>query len=261
MFSYILKWSNVFSISFVSAIGSGGYFAITNRSKTSDYLFREVGEAGQDNNYLEQMDNKKYEDLKVVNREYWKLINGDSTYNNGNYVIYLGSESCSHCMGFLYGNPNLDKGNKFTEKDKMSNGTWMKTYSYTKNDSDLKDKNIKFLMYEDIPDKNLSSKDDVFWNLPWATWRQNNPEMGRWTGQYIRNDKSAINFRKIFESAQERFGKKVSGTPTVIIYKNGRAKVFNQDTLPNLEQEKQGEDMSDELQLQKFIKYYYTKIA
>lgn len=66
--------------------------------------------------------------------------------------------------------------------------------------------------------------------------------------------------RRIIDKSQEIFGQeKVPGTPTVIVYKGGKPKVFNKDVLKGLENDpKQGEDMSNQSQLIRFIKRYFT---
>lgn len=92
------------------------------------------------------------------------LINGDTSYNKGNYVIYYGSEACIHCTGFIFGDQTISDGSLSPVRNKMSDGTFMKAYASTRMDKDLKDREIKFLMYEDIPEP----RGDDYWVLPWA---------------------------------------------------------------------------------------------
>lgn len=247
-------------IGFGTVLGLGCLISKSHSSETleSTQLFRVVPES--EDNWDEAADNKPYEEWERAPHHYIKLLNGDTSYNGGNYVIYYGSEACIHCTGFIFGDQSASDGSLFSGRNKMSDGTWMKAYASTRMDPDLKDKKIKFLMYEDVPDINLTSKGNEYWTLPWATWQKNDYALGRKAGEHIRNDKSARNFRKMFDAAQSKFGEKVAGTPTVIVYKSGVPVVFNQDKLPGLEEKKQDEAISNDLQLKKFIKYYYTQV-
>ncbi|OAL10116.1 hypothetical protein A6V39_04345 [Candidatus Mycoplasma haematobovis] len=262
----ILDNPNLLKNILMGAGGTGivGVMAITNlRPDESAYLLRVVPEPNSvsgcnANNADTCMDGKKFEEIEKVNYSYKELINGTTRYNNGDYVIYYGSEACPHCTGFLFGNEELSRGNLYLKRDKMSDGAFMKAYKYTRTNEALKSKNIKFLMYEDVPEVTKYTTNDDLWVLPWSTWDTTDLNKGRIKGEYKRNDKSAIEFRKVFKAARERFGDNAGGTPTAIIYKRGVGKIFYRDKLPGLNLRQQGEALSDDIELMNYIHYYYV---
>lgn len=250
----------------LGAGGSGlvGLMAITNLTPDkSTYLLRKVPEPNGGNGECTEenaetcMDGKKFEEIKKVEYSYKELINGTKRYNGGNYVIYYGSEACPHCTGFLFGNEELSRGNLYLKRDKMSDGAFMKAYKYTQTNKALKEKKIKFLMFEDVPEVTEYTTNDDLWVLPWSTWESTDLSKGRVKGEYKRNDKSALDFRKVFKAARERFGDNAGGTPTAIIYKDGVGKIFYKDKLPGLNLREQGEALSDDIELMNYIHYYY----
>lgn len=241
----------------------GGIIYLSNVENPQDYyLLREVsgenGENGEKKSTI--LDGKKFSEFNKVNHDYRKIINGDTSYNNGNYIIYYGSEACPHCTHFIFGDPHIASGNIWLDRDKMSDGAWMKAYEFASNDEDLKNKNIKFLMFEDVPEIPEDAINDDLWTLPWSKWDTTDLEKGKVQGEYKRHDQSAKDFRKVMDAAVNKFGDKVSGTPTVILYKNGKGAVFNKDTLEGLNDQKQDESLSNELALKRYIKYFYTRI-
>ncbi|GCE63372.1 hypothetical protein MHSWG343_03680 [Candidatus Mycoplasma haematohominis] len=238
---------------------SGIVYASDAGVNESHYLLRAVPDENQGSGrWSEVMDGKRFHDAALVTHSYKKLIHGDKSYNEGNYLIYYGSEACPHCTGFLFGDQTIARGNLWLKRDKMSNGAWMSAFEFTKNDAELKSLKIKFLMFEDEPEATKDSTSDEFWTLPWARWEADDFTKGRIAGTYIRNDKSARDFRKVFQAAIERFGENVSGTPTILIYKNGVPKIFYKDKLPGLKDKEQDESLSNEIELKRYIKYYFT---
>ncbi|AEG73028.1 hypothetical protein MHF_0759 [Mycoplasma haemofelis Ohio2] len=238
---------------------AGGALALASTLKDErTFLLRAVPSSGT-GNVEEHMDGKEFHEAELVRHSYKDLLRGTKAYNNGNYVIYYGSEACPHCTGFLFGHQDLARGNLWLARDKMSDGAFMKAYGYTRKNDFLKKFNIKFLMYEDVPEYHGSNVNDDLWTLPWSRWDTTDLKKGRVKGEYKRNDKSAREFRKVMDAAIEVFGgDKAGGTPTAIIYKNGKGKVFNHDQLEGLHTRKQEEDLSDDIELKNYIHYYYS---
>lgn len=248
----------------VGSLSLGGIVLASDIGDDSTrFLLRKVptdDPTNESGRWSEKMDGKTFKEAPLVSHSYVKLIQGDESYNKGNYLIYYGSEACPHCTGFLFGDQTIARGNLWLHRDKMSNGAWMSAFEFTRLDKDLKDLNIEFLMFEDEPESTGEQTNDDYWTLPWSRWPDNDLEKGRIKGTYIRNDESAKDFRKVFQSAVETFGEKVSGTPTILIYKNGKPKVFYKDKLPGLKGKEQDESLSNEIELKKYIKYYFTGI-
>lgn len=267
----ILGWAAANTKLTMSILGSVGIFACGSTAFSSyssagnsyEYLFRYVPEIKEKNqSWAEVMDGKEFREAKLVKHSYKKIIKGDNSYNGGNYIVYYGSKACPHCTKFMFNNLNIAYGNTDLSKHKMSHGAWMKAFAFTREDETLKKIKIRFIMFEDIPDKNKSAEDDIFWTLPWRTYEYDNESKGIKKGQLIRQDKSARDLNRIMETSKGVFGEeKVPGTPTVIVYKKGKPLVFNQDSLEQLQHEKQDESISNENILMSFIKHYYTKAS
>lgn len=112
------------------------------------------------------MDGKHFREMPLVSHPYHKLLRGDPRYNGGNYVIYYGSMACPHCTSFLFNDPTIAQGKTSPSQHRMSNGAWMKAFQFSREDKELLGKNIRFLMYDDVPDKTMVDRDDKYWALP-----------------------------------------------------------------------------------------------
>lgn len=87
----------------------------------SEYILREVPTA-ENGQHLKVMDGKTFKDSNIVKHSYKSILAGDTGYNNGNYVIYYGSQACPHCTKFMYGSHEIARGNIWHKRDLMSEG-------------------------------------------------------------------------------------------------------------------------------------------
>lgn len=210
----------------VGSLGIIGLLPIvTLAAKSNDpfntNLFREISLENVNNNV-------EYTDLNHVNIPYGELIRGTTKYNDGNYVLYLGTEACSHCAQFLYGNPDFDQGTpplgNAANNASWKRGIWGQGISFAA--SNIKNPVVKFMMFEDKPVPSYESTSDRKFTLPWAKESSDNLTSGIVNGQYIRNDQSALEFREIFAFAKSQ-NNKIVGTPTVLAYKKGIVNFYN----------------------------------
>ncbi|ADX98307.1 DUF6856 family protein [Mycoplasma suis] len=175
-----------------------------------------------------------FPEVKVSNSE---LIRGTKKYNNGNYVLYFGADSCPNCTNFLYNSIESPKTWLGANKNVYRDGIFYETYSLSKTKSKLRD--LKFIFFSDeIPSMDHRNNDDLA-GIPWHKWSTTLLSQGRIKDDYIRYDKSAVNFRKIHSLLIYYFGNKVTGIPVVIIYKEGIPFVLHQDKIEELEKDKE----------------------
>lgn len=206
---------------------AGTIFEFTNRQK--EYLFREFVMPIDETNNNNQKKNITFNDFSLIKYSYKDLIKGTKDYNNGNYVLYFGSELCPYCNIMMYG----IKNNKLTDEeinnkfDKYKQGSWFHAYKFIKQSKEMEQYNLKFLFFSDSYVSEDKTKIDSF---PWALHDPENPN------SFKRQDKNAIDFRKIRTAAQKNFkSEKVSSIPTVIVYKEGAPKIFGEDKFDLLE--------------------------
>ncbi|RAO95347.1 hypothetical protein DNK47_00665 [Mycoplasma wenyonii] len=250
-----------------SSIVGGGVIAVPKviaGNNFEEYLFREfnpvpakydfsgaspvkVSDEGNGQYNKDQSKFSNFQEVKVSNAQ---LIKGTKSYNNGNYVIYFGSEACPNCNNFLYSENTSPKTWVGTDQQNLySNGTFFETYSLAKHNNDAnptKLKDIKFVFFSDeVPSMENRNNDDLY-TIPWNKWDSTLTSRGKVEGDYIRYDSSAVKFRKIQSLLFYYFGEKASGIPTIIIYRDGIPFVYGKDKLETIEKEKQktGEQIS-----------------
>ncbi|MDQ0513710.1 hypothetical protein J2Z62_000148 [Mycoplasmoides fastidiosum] len=177
-------------------------------------LFREITSEHVRNN-------TEYQDLPKVNVSYGELIRGTRSYNNGNYVLYFGTEACSHCAEFLFSNANFSQGTpplgNASNNASWSRGIWGQGITYADN---ISNPSVKFIMFEDQPPASQDAYSDRLFTLPWSTNQNNSLNSGIVAGQYVRNDQSALDFRALFSFAKANYSQ-VIGTPSVMAFRNG----------------------------------------
>lgn len=96
-------------------------------------------------------DQSKFSNFKTVEVSNAELIKGTKSYNNGNYVIYFGSEACPNCNNFLYSENSSPKTWIGTDQENLySNGTFYETYSLSKHNNTANPsalRNVKFVFF------------------------------------------------------------------------------------------------------------------
>ncbi|WP_391591697.1 DUF6856 family protein [[Mycoplasma] cavipharyngis] len=187
-------------------------------------LFREISSKDIDNE-------TEYAKLPLVPVSYGELIRGTTRYNDGNYVLYLGTGACSHCTEFLFDEAKYAKNGvpplgKSESNARWSRGIWGKGIKYastnlTPNKINYLKSSIKFVMFEDEPPSSIQSYSDRLYTFPWKKEEANNLKNGIIAGQYVRYDQSAHNFRKIFAYAKS-IHSEIIGTPTVMAFRAGK---------------------------------------
>lgn len=185
-------------------------------------------------------DQSSFTNFPTVTISNSQLIKGTKSYNDGNYVIYFGSEACPNCNNFLYSDresPKIWIGTN--QKDLYSNGIFFETYSLARHKKEENTLNkVKFIFFSDeVPSMDNRNNDDLY-TIPWNTWSNTLTSQGRIEGDYVRNDESAVNFRKLHSLFLYYFGQKVKGIPTIVIYRNGVPFVYDSDKLEHIEEEK-----------------------
>ncbi|CCE67008.1 hypothetical protein [Candidatus Mycoplasma haematominutum] len=179
----------------------------------------------------------QFPEVRVSNSQ---LIKGTTNYNNGNYVLYFGSEACPNCNNFLYSENESPKTWIGANKNFYHNGILFETYSLAKARTKGNLKDLKFIFFSDeIPSMDYRNNDDLA-RIPWSKWDRTLVSQGYIKDDYIRYDKSAVEFRKLQSLLMYYFGEKASGIPTVIIYKNGIPFVYGSDKITELEEDKKG---------------------
>ncbi|AFO52375.1 hypothetical protein MHLP_03975 [Candidatus Mycoplasma haematolamae str. Purdue] len=253
------KFKSVFILG--GSVGAGGAVAIpaiTSGDWFDEPLFREFDpkfeqyststgvstQASSSGSYTE--DPSKLENFKSVkgftNSE---LIRGTKRYNSGNYVLYFGSEACPNCNNFLYSDTESPKVWIGSNQNPYKNGILYETYNLAKNKQNTsssgkttKLSDVKFIFFSDeIPDMGYRNNDDLA-RIPWTTWDKTIVSQGKIKDDYVRYDKSALQFRKIQSLLLYYFGEKATGIPTVIIYREGVPFVYGKDKIDALEAEK-----------------------
>lgn len=193
-----------------------------------------------ENQYTDDESINKFDELPTVKHSDAELIKGTKKYNNGNYVLYFGSDACPHCTDFLYSGRESPGNWIGNHKNIYKSGVFYETYSLAKTKDKLK--NIKFIFFSDkIPNLDNRNNDDLA-TFPWTKWHETLLSQGKVQGDYVRYDKSALKARKILSLLHYYFGEKQQGIPTIIIYKDGNPFILNVDKIEELEKDQKKVD-------------------
>ncbi|AFN65014.1 hypothetical protein WEN_01075 [Mycoplasma wenyonii str. Massachusetts] len=183
---------------------------------------------------------EKFPEVKEASNS--ELIRGTKKYNHGNYVLYFGSEACPNCNNMLYSENESPKTWLGADlKNIYKNGIFFETYSLAKHENKNNPdglKKIEFIFFSDeVPEMGIRNNDELY-TIPWNKWPNTLTNQGRIKGDNMRNDKSAVSFRKLHSLLTYYFGSKISGIPTIIIYKDGTPFVYGSDKIEEIEEEK-----------------------